>query len=67
MFQGEALDEILEVMEPLIFDTDKYKQRAGGEIFSGLIRGLFLFYQDPYRFLKRVVYRLETLAQNILY
>jgi len=39
MFGDEGLDEILLVIEPLLFDSDKYRQRAGAEILSGILRG----------------------------
>ncbi|KAJ3576133.1 hypothetical protein NP233_g629 [Leucocoprinus birnbaumii] len=32
------LDGIFELIEPLLLDADKYKQRAGAEIWAGLIR-----------------------------
>ena len=39
MFGDECLDDILPVVERLLFDPDKYKQRAGAEILSGILRG----------------------------
>ena len=39
MFGDEGVDEIILVIEPLLFDSDKYKQRAGAEILSGILRG----------------------------
>jgi proteasome activator subunit 4 len=39
MFGDESLDEIFLVVEPLLADSDKYKQRAGAEILSGVLRG----------------------------
>lgn len=39
MFGDERLDEIFLVIEPLLVDSDKYKQRAGAEILSGVLRG----------------------------
>jgi hypothetical protein len=33
------LDGVLNTIDPLLWDTDKYKQRAGAEIWAGLIRG----------------------------
>ncbi|KDR84826.1 hypothetical protein GALMADRAFT_233236 [Galerina marginata CBS 339.88] len=39
MFGDNGLDDILEVVDPLLFDTDKYKQRAGAEILCGVLRG----------------------------
>ncbi|KAF9535499.1 hypothetical protein CPB83DRAFT_841859 [Crepidotus variabilis] len=36
---AESLDVILAVAEPLLFDTDKYRQRAGAEILAGVLRG----------------------------
>ena len=39
IFGDEGLDNILEVIDPLLFDADKYKQRAGAEILAGVLRG----------------------------
>jgi len=39
MFPAVNLDKTLDVVESLIFDHDKYKQRAGGEILAGILRG----------------------------
>ncbi|KAF9270517.1 hypothetical protein L218DRAFT_889040 [Marasmius fiardii PR-910] len=39
MSGGEILDHLMKVIEPLISDSDKYKQRAGGEFWTGLLRG----------------------------
>ena len=39
MFGDDGLNEIFLVIEPLLVDSDKYKQRAGAEILSGILRG----------------------------
>ncbi|KAK7058314.1 Proteasome activator BLM10 [Paramarasmius palmivorus] len=39
MFNGHGLDALLQLIEPLISDSDKYKQRAGGEFLTGILRG----------------------------
>ncbi|KAF8971500.1 armadillo-type protein [Flammula alnicola] len=39
IFVDDGLDEILKVIDPLLFDSDKYKQRAAAEILSGVLRG----------------------------
>lgn len=39
IFGDNGLDQILEVIDPLLFDIDKYKQRAGAEILCGIMRG----------------------------
>ncbi|ESK98497.1 membrane protein [Moniliophthora roreri MCA 2997] len=39
MLNGDGLNSLLEVIEPLISDSDKYKQRAGGEFLTGILRG----------------------------
>ncbi|KAG7099513.1 hypothetical protein E1B28_001358 [Marasmius oreades] len=36
---GKVLERLFKVIEPLISDSDKYKQRAGGEFLTGLLRG----------------------------
>ncbi|KAE9410730.1 ARM repeat-containing protein [Gymnopus androsaceus JB14] len=38
-FEGDGLDKLLEVIDPLLSDSDKFKQRAGGEFLTGLLRG----------------------------
>ncbi|KAJ6519492.1 hypothetical protein C8R45DRAFT_852433 [Mycena sanguinolenta] len=39
MFEGHILDDILKVIDPLLSDSDKFKQRAGAEFLAGLWRG----------------------------
>ncbi len=39
MFEHKQLDDILNVIEPLLTDPDRYKQRAGTELLAGLLRG----------------------------
>ncbi|KAJ8084329.1 Proteasome activator BLM10 [Marasmius tenuissimus] len=39
MFNGSNLERLLGVIETLISDSDKYKQRAGGEFLTGILRG----------------------------
>ncbi|KAF8922284.1 armadillo-type protein [Mucidula mucida] len=39
MYPYEVLAPIFENMESLLSDSDKYKQRAGGEVLTGLVRG----------------------------
>ncbi|KAJ7129977.1 hypothetical protein C8R43DRAFT_1025251 [Mycena crocata] len=39
MFEHEILDEILKTIDPLLSDSDKFKQRAGAEFLAGLWRG----------------------------
>ncbi|KIK71342.1 hypothetical protein GYMLUDRAFT_33493 [Collybiopsis luxurians FD-317 M1] len=38
-FGTDGLDRLLEVIDPLLVDSDKFKQRAGGEVLTGLLRG----------------------------
>ena len=33
------MDKFLEVVDKLVLDTDKHKQRAGAEILVGVLRG----------------------------
>lgn len=51
MLEHEGLDDIIAAIDPLLSDTDKYKQRAGAEILGGILRGLcirrnFIGYND---------------------
>ncbi|KDQ54780.1 hypothetical protein JAAARDRAFT_134622 [Jaapia argillacea MUCL 33604] len=39
MYEATKLDQILAVVEPLLFDSDKFKQRGAAEILLGLWRG----------------------------
>lgn len=39
MFEGNKLDELLSVVDTLLWDPDKYKQRAAAEFLAGLLRG----------------------------
>ncbi|OBZ79732.1 Proteasome activator complex subunit 4A [Grifola frondosa] len=39
MFEHENLEVILNVIEPLLTDSDRYKQRSGAEMVAGLSRG----------------------------
>ncbi|KAG2149717.1 armadillo-type protein [Suillus cothurnatus] len=39
LFNGEHLHLILPVVEPLMTDTDKFKQAAAAEMLTGLLRG----------------------------
>jgi proteasome activator subunit 4 len=43
MFENDVLDDILEVIDPLLSDPDKFKQRAGAEFLTGLLRGAHPF------------------------
>lgn len=40
MFGNEGLDDLLAVVDPLLSDADKFKQRAGAEFLTGLLRGM---------------------------
>ncbi|KAH9922007.1 ARM repeat-containing protein [Epithele typhae] len=39
MFEHEKLQTILDTVDPLLADTDRYKQRSGAELLAGLSRG----------------------------
>ncbi|KAH7883839.1 hypothetical protein F5I97DRAFT_1969128 [Phlebopus sp. FC_14] len=39
LFEGDHLDDVLEVVEPLLANPDKYQQTAAAEILTGLLRG----------------------------
>ena len=40
MLEHKQLDDILTVIEPLLTDSDRFKQRAGTELLAGLLRGM---------------------------
>lgn len=39
MFEDKHVQQILSSAEPLLFDTDRYKQRAAAEVLAGVLRG----------------------------
>ena len=39
VFEGRGLDNCLATIEPLLSDSDNFKQRAGAELLAGVIRG----------------------------
>lgn len=39
-FEDRHLDTILDSIDPLLTDSDRFKQRAGAEILVGLLRGM---------------------------
>ncbi|KAN0100847.1 hypothetical protein V8E55_000831, partial [Tylopilus felleus] len=39
MFENATLQDLLDVVEPLLASTDKFKQAAAAEILTGLLRG----------------------------
>lgn len=43
MLTNYDLDAIFETIEPLLLDVDKFKQRAGAEVWAGLMRGKFRY------------------------
>lgn len=45
-FEDRHLDTILESINPLLTDPDRFKQRAGAEVLVGLLRGMALM--SPY-------------------
>jgi proteasome activator subunit 4 len=40
MSQGERFENILRAAEPLLWDADRFKQRAGAEVLAGITRGM---------------------------
>jgi len=44
MFEDRHLDTILNSIDPLLIDADRFKQRAGSEVLVGLLRGMDLVY-----------------------
>jgi proteasome activator subunit 4 len=40
MFEGEHLEAMLNAVEPLWQDPDRFKQRAAAEFVGGIMRGL---------------------------
>ena len=44
MSQGVGFENILNATELLLWDTDRFKQRAGAEILAGITRGVLILY-----------------------
>ena len=40
MSQGVGFENILNSVEPLLWDADRFKQRAGAEMLAGITRGM---------------------------
>ena len=40
MTQGAGFENILNSAEQLLWDTDRFKQRAGAEMLAGVTRGI---------------------------
>jgi proteasome activator subunit 4 len=40
MSQGAGFENILSSTEQLLWDTDRFKQRAGAEVLAGITRGI---------------------------
>lgn len=45
MFENATLQDLLDVVEPLLASTDKFKQAAAAEILTGLLRGMLYLLQ----------------------
>ena len=45
MSQGVGFENILNVTELLLWDTDRFKQRAGAEMLAGITRGVLILYE----------------------
>ena len=39
MFEHRFISHILPILEPLLVESDRYKQRAAAELLAGLLRG----------------------------
>jgi proteasome activator subunit 4 len=39
MFESNKLEELLSVVDPLLGESDRFKQRGAAEILAGLLRG----------------------------
>jgi hypothetical protein len=40
MFQGVGFENILKTAEQLLWDGDRFRQRAGAEVLAGITRGM---------------------------
>ena len=41
MFESDKLEDLLNILDPLLGESDKFKQRGAAEILAGLMRGKF--------------------------
>lgn len=39
MFEHEFLEDLLNVIDPLLTDADRFKQRGAADVLAGLLRG----------------------------
>ena len=42
MSQGAGFENILNTTDLLLWDTDRFKQRAGAEMLAGITRGMLI-------------------------
>lgn len=42
MFEDAPLQDLLDIVEPLLASTDKFQQAAAAEILTGLLRGMLI-------------------------
>lgn len=40
MFEHEFLEDVLKVIDPLLTDADRFKQRGAADVLAGLLRGV---------------------------
>lgn len=52
MFWGENIDEVLIVLDPLLWDSDRFRQRAAAEILAGILRGRLASFKKTFRILR---------------
>lgn len=49
MFEGDHLEKLLAILEPLWQDSDRFKQRAAAELVGGMMRGVRFVMSDNVR------------------
>ena len=66
MSQGAGFENILNSAEQLLWDTDRFKQRAGAEMLAGVTRGIATLALIKLSWLSYCHYRCEELAKATL-
>jgi hypothetical protein len=65
MFLHDNFQMLLDAIDPLLSDTDKFKQCAGAELLAGLLRGMY-YRKVLLNCLPTLSYRLKALVFAIV-
>jgi hypothetical protein len=67
MFEDEGVEDLLIVVDLLLSDSDRFKQRAGAEFLAGLLRGTSQLIPLRSITIRHTRFRFETLAETAVH